>query len=62
MATLDQTHNLMPPSQIRFHCAMMGTPLSIFFSFQGAGLSPHWLVVIKIKWIVLLLSLSDIYY
>ena len=24
----DQTCNLMVPSQIRFHCAMMGTPIS----------------------------------
>ena len=24
----DGTHNLMVPSQIRFHCATMGTPIS----------------------------------
>ena len=23
---MDQTHNLMVPSQIHFHCALMGTP------------------------------------
>jgi len=26
----DRTHNLTVPSQIDFHCAMMGTPLSFF--------------------------------
>ena len=40
----DQTHNLMVPSQIRFRCAMTGTPsltvfhcmeVKAFFSLQG---------------------------
>ena len=26
----DQTHNLMVPSQIHFHCAMTGTPVFTF--------------------------------
>ena len=30
----DRTHNLMVPSQIRFHCSMTGTPLSpLYHSF-----------------------------
>ena len=28
----DRTHNLMVPSGIRFHCAMMGTPFFTFFN------------------------------
>ena len=27
----DQTHNLMVPSQIRFHCTSMGTPVFLIF-------------------------------
>ena len=30
-----QTHNLMVPSQIRFHCTMTGTPM--LFLFWGVG-------------------------
>ena len=31
----DQIHNLMVPSQIRFHCVTMGTPLLFIFNFRG---------------------------
>ena len=30
----DHTYNLIVPSQIRFHCTMMGTPLSESFPTQ----------------------------
>ena len=30
----DQTHNLLVPSQIHFHCSTMGTPLSDFYYIQ----------------------------
>ena len=28
----DQTHNILVPSRIRFHCATMGTPFLFFFA------------------------------
>jgi len=34
----DWTHNLMVPSQIRFHCATMGTPLWDFWRDSNTGL------------------------
>ena len=34
----DRTHILMDTSQIRFHCAMIGTPFGEFYVSTGLGL------------------------
>ena len=36
--TRDQTLNLMVPSRIRFHCAMMGTPNGIFLNSENESI------------------------
>ena len=36
---LSKAHNLMVPSQIRFHCATMGTPLPLFNTVLAGAVS-----------------------